>query len=467
MKRSISSIFATFFCAQVLATPVYHPPGPNLTYGSVSNSQTIMSEITNPAAGAAGLEKNGGGLRFGILSNIGIGYELGDVDDMYDRLDAVVDNFDANFNNVADLSDASLVDAQINEANTLLAEIDESGYAKAFVSAHVPIMPIVLSSNALGGSWVFDASFTGVAKVTAFGDPINFDLAGAEAFIASSTPGTPGSFDAGDIVVNYSGVAADFSYDIDDATGNDSSMVARLAGVIEAGIGYSTHITNFSGGKVFAGVRGKYYKVALLQAAEKFDDGNNNQNTEDFVDDLDADDGETSTGFGVDLGLLWVSDHLRFGAMITNLNEPEFEYNEFDTSGFNDPVILARMNEMSSGKYTMESQATVEAAIHSRNQRWVLSAALDLNDVEDPIGDKYQWATVSAAYASESWILPGARVGYRVNQAGSELSYLTGGVTLFKALNLDIAYSPDKVEDDSGSDVSRSIMFNLGLELTF
>ena len=465
MKRLTAATCATLLCSQAFASPVYHPPGPNLTYGSVSNSQTIMSEITNPAAGAASLDKNGGGLRFGVLSNIGVGFELGDVDDMYDRLDTVIDNFDQNFNDVANLADATLVDAQIDEANNLLSEVDESGYGKVFLSAHIPVMPIVLSSDMLGGSWVFDASISGVAKVTAFADPINFDVVGAQAFILGVTPMTPSSFDAGDVDVDFDGT--NFSYNIDDVTSNDSSVVARVAGIVEAGIGYSTHLTNFAGGKVFAGVRGRFYKVTLLQAAEKFDDGSTNQDTEDFLDDLDADDGEENSGVGIDAGILWVSDHLRIGATLTNINEPEFEYNDFDTAGFNDAQILARMNALSGEKYIMEKQATVEAAIHSQNQNWVISGSLDLNEVSDPVGDEYQWLAVSAAYATDSWWLPGIRAGYRVNQAGSELKYLTGGVTLFKSLNLDIAYSPDKVEDDDGNEVTRSAIVNLGLEMTF
>lgn len=55
-------------------------------------------------------------------------------------------------------------------------------------------------------------------------------------------------------------------------------------------------------------------------------------------------------------------------------------------------------------------------------------------------------------------------MGYRKNLAGEELSFLTSGVTLFKALNLDLAYSLDSADGDS---VPRAVMFNLGLEVTF
>ena len=219
------------------------------------------------------------------------------------------------------------------------------------------------------------------------------------------------------------------------------------------------------GGKLYGGIRGKYYKVTLLQDTERL--VSTNTDSENYFDDLDLDDGETSTGVGVDVGMLWVSDHLRLGATLANINEPEFEYNAFDLTGFTDATVIATLTGLANAKYTMERQVTVEAALTSQNKNWVVAGSLDLNEVVDPVGDEYQWLAVSAAYATDSWWLPGIRAGYRVNQAGSELKYLTGGVTLFKSLNLDLAYSPDKVEDDNGDEISRSIIFNLGLELTF
>lgn len=462
MKRILSATGAILFCSQGFSSPVYHPPGPNLTYGSVSNSQTIMSEITNPAAGAAALAKDGGGVRFGVLSNIGAGFELGDVDDMYDRLDEVTNNFDSNFNNITDPNIANLVQDQIDTANQLLLEVEDNGYGKAFASLHIPLMPIVLSGDWLGGSWVFDASVSGVAKVSVFADPLSFDAAAAQADIdAGILSGSPFSQTYGDITVNFNGTSA--TYDI---AQNDSSFVGRIAGIVEAAVGYSTQISQAAGGKIFAGLRGKYYKVALYQNFEKFDNNTTTQTGQDFLDGLDTDNGEKSTGFGLDFGLLWVSDHFRVGGMITNINEPEFEYNNIDTSNY-DPVNAAIINKFASNKYIMERQATIEAALHSQNQNWVISGSLDLNEVMDPIGDEYQWMAISAAYATDSWWLPGIRAGYRVNQAGSELKYLTGGVTVFKSLNLDIAYSPDKVEDENGNEITRSFIINLGLELTF
>jgi len=90
---------------------------------------------------------------------------------------------------------------------------------------------------------------------------------------------------------------------------------------------------------------------------------------------------------------------------------------------------------------------------------------LDANAVEDVFGDEYRWATVSAAYATDSWWLPGIRAGLRKNLAGSEINYYTLGATL-AMVNFDVAWSSDTVTIDD-STVPRGAMFNLGLEVSF
>ena len=115
----------------------------------------------------------------------------------------------------------------------------------------------------------------------------------------------------------------------------------------------------------------------------------------------------------------------------------------------------------------MKPQLEIEGAFYSESQNWVLNAASDANAVSDPVGRDFQWATLSAAYATDSWWVPGIRVGYRTNLAGSKLSYATGGLTLFKALSLDVAYGLDSVKDDKGNSIPRSAMATLGLQMTF
>ncbi|NOX43775.1 MAG: hypothetical protein GXP19_08615 [Gammaproteobacteria bacterium] len=121
----------------------------------------------------------------------------------------------------------------------------------------------------------------------------------------------------------------------------------------------------------------------------------------------------------------------------------------------------------------MKPQVRLEGALFSSNQNWVFGVAVDANAINDPIGQEYQWATVSAAYATDSFLRPGFRVGYRANLAGNKLSYITTGLTLFKSFNLDIAYGLEDVEIEKNDltsvdgTVARSIIVNIGLEVTF
>jgi hypothetical protein len=95
----------------------------------------------------------------------------------------------------------------------------------------------------------------------------------------------------------------------------------------------------------------------------------------------------------------------------------------------------------------------------------VISGGLDANAVKDVMGDEYRWATVSAAYATDTWWLPGIRAGIRKNLAGTKINYYSVGATL-AMLNLDLAWSTDEVDVD-GDTLPRGAMVNLGLEFSF
>ncbi|WP_455219796.1 conjugal transfer protein TraF, partial [Kaarinaea lacus] len=309
----------------------------------------------------------------------------------------------------------------------------------------------------LGGSLTFDLNVSAVARVGAVADTVQFDLANAQTFITNNLGGT-NQATFGDVTVAVNG--SNVSYSLS----NDSVVRLKAAGIFEAGFGYSRNILSANSGNLLAGLRGKYYQVTLAQDVEKVE---NDSNTEDLFEDFDYKNGNTDSNFGVDLGLLWASDHYRVGATINNINEPEFKYNAIDPAKLapiNDPRIRSLLSQ--EVIYTMKTQFTIEGALHTKNQKWVFSAAYDANAIEGPTGDEYQWGTLSAAFITKSWIIPGIRLGYRVNQAGSELSYVTAGFTLFKYLNIDGAYSLDDVVVD-GSTLPRSAILNIGLELSF
>jgi hypothetical protein len=91
---------------------------------------------------------------------------------------------------------------------------------------------------------------------------------------------------------------------------------------------------------------------------------------------------------------------------------------------------------------------------------------MDTNAVSDPTGDDFQWLKISAGYATDSWWLPGARIGLRRNLAGTELTYLSVGITTLKILNIDIASTLDTVSI-SGTTLPQGIMLSIGFEFSF
>lgn len=419
MKKSIGLALFAASAGGALAAPVYHPSGPNLTYGEISNGQTIISNVTNPAAGAVALQKGGNQYRFGILSSVGAGMEVGEIDNFIDDLDTLSQQFESTY---TPLQAAALK----ADMEALLARMAEDGTLKMSVSAHVPLMPLVITHEALGGSLALDANFGAFGHLSVFDAPVDYNIGTSE-------------------------------------IESDSALMVRGAEVAEVSLGYSRSLVKSATGELFGGLRGKYYRIGLAQSLTRV--SATGGDSEDVLDDQMDQNLEETSDFGVDLGFLWVSDHYRLGATFANLNEPSFDYRAPDTTGYTDPGVLGDVAALDN-QYVMEMQTRLEAAVYSANRNWVLGLGYDANPVEDPAGEEYQWASVSAAYATDSWWIPGLRVGYRANMAGSELTYATLGLTLFKLLNLDVAYGLEKVEVDQ-EDYPRSLLVNLGLELSF
>lgn len=319
---------SSMLCANAFATPIYQPPGPNLTYGSSSNNQSIMSSIANPAAAAAQLGKEDSQYRFGLI-NIGGGYEFGDVNDLYNQIDRT----EAKLTNAEQLDGASLYDADrtvfvqnvadyINlnvtaNVNGVLNAVQKDGNATVFFGGHVPLTPFVISRKGWGGSFVLDANVSAIANMTFISDPIaDFTTAQADALVTEyETSGT-------------------MTYDPTVQT-TDSTLLVKAAAVGEIGLGYSRSVlrreapelkegeptpgklsaSELKAGELTAGVRAKYYQVKLARKAQRL-----TQTTGGAEDTFDSDlIYTTSSGFGLDVGTLWTSKHYRAGAWINNL----------------------------------------------------------------------------------------------------------------------------------------------------
>jgi hypothetical protein len=82
------------------------------------------------------------------------------------------------------------------------------------------------------------------------------------------------------------------------------------------------------------------------------------------------------------------------------------------------------------------------------------------------MGDDYQLISIGAGYASDNWWLPGARLGIRKNLRGTELTYVTAGVTVFNIVNLDLATTTETINID-GDTVPQGLIGNIGVQLLF
>lgn len=446
MKRLITATAITLATSLAQAGPLYHPQGSNLTYGAVSNGQSIISDITNPAAGAAVLQQDGNQYRLGTPGSVGAGFEFGEVDDLYDRIDAESAKFQ-NIQTPTDVSSAAAavaeIDATLASLNTVLADVQADGYAKVFASVDVPL---VIAHKGLGGSLAMDFNKSFATRATGLHETVTFNSADALIGVDDATD------DIGLTLV--SGIPTNFTID------NDSSILIKASMVTDLSLGYSRPVFKTEEATLYAGARAHHYTVEQSRLAVRMTDLVDVQ--QQFEDALDQD-RSSDTGMGLDVGALWVSEHYRAGATLTNINEPEFDTGTIDLTGYTLTGPIAQQL-ISENKFTMEQQLTLEAALYTASQNWVISGAYDANAVQDALGDEYQWATVSAAYATDSWFLPGIRAGIRKNLAGTEINYYSLGATL-AMVNLDVAWSNDEVTID-GETVPRGAIVNLGIEFS-
>jgi F plasmid transfer operon, TraF, protein len=304
-----------------------------------------------------------------------------------------------------------------------------------------------VAHQGLGGSLVFNIGGSFATRATGLQETVNFNS--TQALLGIDDPND-------DIALTMvSGTPTGFTVD------NDSTVLIKASLITDISLGYSRPLMKRDEATLYAGARAHYYTVEQSQVNVRLANLVDVQTQFDNAMDQDR---SSDSGIGVDLGLLWVSENYRVGANLTNINEPSFEGAAADLTGY-DLTSSVAQRLMANGTYTMERQLSVEASLYTASQNWVISAAMDGNAVKDSLGDEYQWATLSAAYATDSWFLPGIRAGYRSNRAGTEITYYSLGATI-AMLNLDVAWSPDEVTID-GNTVPRGAMFNLGLEIGF
>jgi len=423
------------------AAPVMNQPGSLLTTGTGTTTQTGLSVLYNPAAGEIVIEE-GESFRWGYLSSLGFSFEVGDADNFVDDVNELTDTLDSDNVTAEEGNDV------INNYNdNLRQKLGEEGYLK--IGAHIvaPLAPFSIRSEILGGVISLDAMAGVTAKVSILDDEITVNT-----FTNQFETNTAIYLKS----VEYTNIGLSYSREIDH--------------------GFVKGLTDPLGGRLLAGVRGNLYSMNLSKQVVGLLNIDEDDELGDVIqDDLSANK-VTTTNIGLDLGLIWEAPNYHVGFNWRNINEPEFDYGtlgqncsskDSSTSMSNcfTALYFAADNRITLGEtYVMTAQTTIDAALNTENKRWRVATSYDLQPMRDPIGDEYQWASASAAYVGSTII--GGRLGFSKNLAGSNLTMLNAGLSLFGGMNLDLRYSLDKIEVD-GAEAPRAFAINLGFENSF
>jgi len=434
MKKTKFALLLCLLSSPVWSAPVNLPAGSNLTLGNGSNLQLLNSYSNNPAMPAMTLEWERWGLGMGLLSSIGFGYEVGRVDNLQTDLEALQKELKNQDNMTLDTAE------QLKERfDSFLSQAGRNGYLNIYGGMELPMNPLILTSRELmGGSLVFDSNISSATSIRLLDAPLKVN------------PLAPPS---GMLETN-------------------SALYIKTAMIAEASLGYSLPVVVDDQSTMTLGVRGVYYMGGLRKTLIGLA-------VADGIDAIAKDEQQKSITLtdtvGLDVGALWQWRNHRLGLMGKNLNSPYLEYQsigencEGKTGAARDACYIAQtfaervdMNE----RWVMDPQGNIELGIFNDGLDAVGQITLDTNPVNDALGNRYQWLTISGGYLTRSWFVPGVRAGIRQNLAGSKLKYVSFGLTFFKMVNLDVAYTLENVVID-GQGEPRSGYINLGFELLF
>jgi len=470
-----------------LAGSVYQPPGANLTYGDVTHGQRVQSASSNPAAAAADLARGTGKSTRGTVLSGAAGLEYGGVQNLFDFYDEVTgaykpsdpgsggggpgnlpedkpvggidlgeiwDSLDPDFQ-----ATIEAVAREVVVQTALLSLIRNEGYAKAWLASDAPF---VLGGERLGGAWTFGVNWSGTSKAFGLVQAIDFDPDAArialEDWFNQLPIDRPVQFPLTEqilLTVDPTTNAVLF------ALQNDSSMLSKASQTTELNVGYSRHAWSNDEGNLYIGAEAKLYLMRLSRLSVRFGDITDSEELFDAIRDSNFRNDER---LGVDIGALWVSENYQIGVQLTNANEPKFTFPDVNLDPYTDEGIIGFLQ--SDQSYTMDRQLKLEASLFTTDRRWSTHLGYDTDSATDPMGDKYQWLTLSAGFTTDSWWIPGGRIGYRENLAGTKMKYIGIGLTAFRIVNFDIASALHTVRID-GKNLPQGLMGSIGFQISW
>jgi len=483
IRRILPGVFMLLPVTVVLAGPVYQPPGVNLVLGDVTHGQRSQSASSNPAAAAADVARGTDKLTRGtVLSGSG-GIEYGNVQELFDFYDKVTKGYAPSDPNnpdgpahlpedggidLGDIWDSldpdfqATIKAVAREVVTqaaFLALIKEEAYAKAWLAADAPF---VLGGEHLGGTWTYGVNWSGTSKAYGIVDSIDFDEDAAREALEdwwNMLPiNRPETLPVSDEVLLRIDTRDD---SVRFGIANDSLMLTKATNTTELNLGYSLPAWSNNKGTLYLGAEARLYFKRLSRASVRFGDITD---SEELFEAIRHSDFRNDERIGLDVGALWVASNYQLGAQLTNVNEPRFRFPDLDLDPYSNDTVIGFLQD--DQIYEMDRQLKLEASLFTSDRRWSVHMGIDADSATDPMGDKYQWATLSAGFTTDSWWLPGVRFGLRENLAGTRMKYLGIGVTAFKIVNFDISSTFDTVSID-GKDLPQGLMASIGFQLSW
>lgn len=485
VKRNSLAAVITFLSLSALSDFAWADIQPRSA--SLNYSQKSLSNAGNPAAAALIVARKDPHVMTGGSIEIGGGIEFGDLDELFYKIDELsllfnppsegddgtggespptpenpIRNYtwEDLFFEYPELEDRlDVIKTKVVTTASLLALITAEGYGKAEATSEASF---VLNEDLFGGTLLFGMAYKGNSKAIGIFEEITLDSDYARAQLK-----TIPDFDENDPIqeLDLSGGITLF-YDpankrVKMSVENDSLLLIKATKIAQFSLSYSRNAIHSDAGDLYWGIKPIFYRVGLTHANTRIGDITD---TEDLFDDIKNADFIYENGFDVDLGLVWAAEHYQLGASVNSIFEHSYKFPDFDRASFTSLKILSQLNKQS--VYTMERQLKLEAGVFTDQRHWSLNLELDANPVEDPMHDDYQWFTLTAGYAADSWWLPSARLGFSRNLAGSKLAYINAGVTMMKFINIDVATTLDTVTLD-GSKMLRGANLRLGVQFDY
>ncbi len=414
--------------------------GSSMTTGPSSSPLSLEASTHNPAMTSL-VVPDKQRWRISYLPSLGFNTELGDVNNFSDDLEELIDIVDD------PTSTQDPVGEVLNRFNTTLEEMGDSGYLKGSLSFGLPILPLVHKTDYNDASIGVSAGVLAQFGVQVLDSELTFD-------------DQNGTFSTATSLYLKSGI--------------EKSVTLTYSQPI-----MDTPALEFANrGKLYGGMSARLISMELSKQVSPVQQLDGEEVSSIITDEYDSN-LEQSTNIAFSAGVVWDVGRYRVGFTFENINSPSFSYGTIGTDcasrAENTPsrssCEAAAQFIQQDGRikaretHTMHARTRIDGLFHLTN-KWSASGALDLAAYDDIVGFENQWLHLATMYEFDNNIMPSLRLGLQSNLAGTQLSSLTVGMSLFKYFSLDLEYGLDSTSID-GSSAPRRFGIALGVEERF